>query len=181
MRSHGYDINDVENCTTVSRTRQDISKYKHTKVGRKILERANKHLAEMREEFLKNDDFLNPRVEKPVEFEISDYDTAKKNSIYPQRTEETVREDPAPEPETPTQVPKVKQEPSEETPKQPSTKIPRALKNLESSLDGKQWECTENHGHRLRGRTTGVQDEAEYQDNWDNTISVENTKTPKED
>ena len=29
---HGYDIYDIENCTTVSRTRADIRKYKHTKV-----------------------------------------------------------------------------------------------------------------------------------------------------
>ena len=135
----------------------------------------------MREEFLKNEDFLNPRLEKPVEFKITDNDTAKKNSIYPQKMEETVIEDLAPKPETPTQVPEVKQEPSEETPKQPSTKIPRALKNLKSSLDGKQWECTENHGRRLRVRTTEVQDGAEYQDSWDNTIPIENTKTPKED
>ena len=43
MRSHGYHIYDIDNCTTVSRTRQDIRKYKHTKVERKILERAKKH------------------------------------------------------------------------------------------------------------------------------------------
>ena len=47
-----------------------------------LLEQANKHLAEMREEFLKNDDFQNPRLEKPEKFEITDYDTAKKNSPY---------------------------------------------------------------------------------------------------
>jgi len=82
-RSHGYDLYDIKNCTTVSRTRQDIRKYKHTKIEREILERANKHLADMRREFLKNNDFQNPRLEKPVEFEIKDYDTAVKNSKYP--------------------------------------------------------------------------------------------------
>ena len=67
--------------------------------------------------------------------------------------EETLREDPIPEPETPTQEAEVKQEPLEETPKQQSTKIPRALKNLESSL-GKKWEFTEDHRRRIRVRTT---------------------------
>ena len=130
---------------------------------------------------MKNEDYQNPKIDKPVKFEITDYDKAKKTSIYPQEPEETVIGGPAPDPEEPTQVPEIKQEPPEETPKQPSTKIPRALKDLESSLDGKQWECKENHGRRLRDKTTGVQDEAEYQDNWDNTIPVENTETPKED
>ena len=82
-RSHGYDLYDIKNCTTVSRTRQDIRKYKHTKIEREILERANKHLAEMRQEFLKSD-FHNPNLEKPVEFEIKDYDDAVKKSEYKQ-------------------------------------------------------------------------------------------------
>jgi hypothetical protein len=38
-RSHGYDLYDIENCTTVSRTRNDIRKYKHTKVVREFLAR----------------------------------------------------------------------------------------------------------------------------------------------
>ena len=63
--------------------RNDIRKYKHTKIEREILERANKHLAEMRREFLKSD-FQNAAMEKPVEFEIKDYDEALKNSKYPQ-------------------------------------------------------------------------------------------------
>ena len=53
----------------------------------------------MRREFLKNDDFQNPRIEKPVEFEIKDYDTAIKNSQHLQ----IVRENPTPDPEVPTQ------------------------------------------------------------------------------
>merc|ERR1712030_309336 len=83
-RSHGYHLYDIKNCTTVSRTRQDIGKYKHTKIEREILERANKHLAEMRREFLKSD-FQNPNMEKPVEFEMSDYDKAVKTSPHPQQ------------------------------------------------------------------------------------------------
>ena len=42
------------------------------------------HRSHMRREFLKNDDFQNPEMEKPVEFEIKDYDTAVENSKYPQ-------------------------------------------------------------------------------------------------
>ena len=147
-RSHGYDIYDIKNCTTVSRTRQDIRKYKHTKIEREILERANKHLSDMRREFLKNDDFQNPRLEKPVEFEIKDYDNAVKNSPFPQM----VKENPITEPGKSTQNPKIKQEPLEpldETPKPQHTKVPRALRNLESNLDGKAWECTKTHGSRL--------------------------------
>ena len=68
-REHGYDIYDIENCTTVSRTRQDIRKYKHTKVEWKLLEKANKHLAKMRREFMKNENFKDPRMEKPIELE----------------------------------------------------------------------------------------------------------------
>ena len=116
-RSHGYDIYDIENCTTVSRTRHDIRKYKHTKIERTILERANKHLAEMREEFLKNDGFQNSRFESPVEFEISDYDDAVKNSPYPQTLEKETVVTPEPllatQPETTQQNPQVKQEPME--------------------------------------------------------------------
>ena len=63
-RAHGYHINDIKNCTTVSSTRQDIRKYKHTKVEWKLLEKANKHLAEMRREFMKNENFQDPRHSK---------------------------------------------------------------------------------------------------------------------
>jgi hypothetical protein len=143
-RSHGYDMYDIKNCTTVSRTRQDIHKYKHTKIEREILERANKHLAEMRREFLKNDDFQNPRMEKPVEFEIKDYDTAVETSKYPQ----TEIRKPEPTTEEPAQEPEIKQEPLEETttstsPEAPipsNTKVPMALRKLQSNLDGKAWE-----------------------------------------
>merc|ERR1712030_76112 len=90
----------------------DIRKYKHTKIEREILERANKHLAEMRREFIKSD-FHNAEVEKPVEFEITDYDKALKNSIYPQNRPEIPSTTPSPTPgEEPTE-PKIKQEPTE--------------------------------------------------------------------
>ena len=183
-RSHGYDLYDIKNCTTVSRTRQDIRKYKHTKIEREILERANKHLADMRREFLKSD-FQNPRMEKPVEFEIKDYDTAVKNSIYPQAEVRT----PVPTPEAPSQEPEIKQEPVEEatTPISPevtqpvSPKIPMALRKLQSNLDGKAWECTDTHRPRLRVRTTGIQEEDEYQDHWDNIVPAEKNEIPEEE
>ena len=69
----------------------------------------------------------------------------------------------------------------DETPKPQHTKVPRALRNLESNLDGKAWECTETHGSRLIVRTTEIQEEEEYQDSWDNTISMEDHETAEED
>ena len=139
----------------------------------------------MRREFLKNDDFQNPRMEKPVEFEIKDYDTAVENSKYPQTEIRT----PEPTPEEPSQEPEIKQEPLEETTtpispevtKPASTKVPMALRKLQSNLDGKAWECTDTHRPRLRVRTTGIQNEDEYQDNWNNTIPAENNETTEED
>ena len=116
-------------------------------------------------------------MEKPVEFEIKDYDTAIKNSQYPQ----IVRENPTPNPKVPTQDPEIKQEPLEETPNPQSTKILRALRNLESNIEGKAWECTETHRQRLRARKTGIHKEEEYQDNWENMIPAENIKTAEED
>ena len=167
---------DIKNCTTVSRTRQDIRKYKHTKIEREILERANKHLAEMRREFLKSD-FHNPNMEKPVEFEIKDYDTAIKNSKHPMdmtpMTPPSTTSDPEPE---------IKKETEEETAAPPSPanpapatpKVSRMLQNLKSNLDGRAWECTDTHRPRLRVKTTGINEEDEYLDHWDNTIPVEN-------
>ena len=138
----------------------------------------------MRREFLKSD-FQNPRMEKPVEFEIKDYDTAVKNSKYPQAEIRT----PVPTPVAPSQEPEIKKEPVEEatTPINPevtepvSTKIPMALRKLQSNLDGKAWECTDTHRPRLRVRTTGIQEEDEYQDNWDNTVPAEKNEIPEEE
>ena len=60
--SHGYDIWDVEKCTTVSRTQAHIRKFKHTKVEHKLLQAAHEHIEAMRKEFFKpeNKDFLPP-------------------------------------------------------------------------------------------------------------------------
>ena len=188
-RSHGYDLYDIKNCTTVSRTRQDIRKYKHTKIEREILERANKHLADMRREFLKSD-FQNPNMEKPVEFEIKDYDAAVKNSIHPQPKVSTPAPTPvAPAPVTPAPGPEIKKEPMEEatTPTSPEVaeptraKLPMALRKLQSNLDGKAWECTDTHRPRLRVRTTGVQESDEYLDHWDNTVPAEENEILEEE
>ena len=161
-RSHGYDLYDIKNCTTVSRTRQDIRKYKHTKIEREILERANKHLGEMNREFMKSD-FYNLNSDKPAEFEIKDYDEAIKNNKHPMDT--------TPSPRPSNSEPEIKKEPEEEgTPStiEAPTESPaadtapassrgsRLLKNLESNLDGKAWACNDTHGRRLRVRTTAI-------------------------
>ena len=196
-RSHGYDIYDIKNCTTVSRTRQDIRKYKHTKIEREILERDNKHLAEMRREFLKNNNFQNPRMEKPVKFETKDYDTAVKNSKYPQQTPEnhqTPTEEPAQEKpqeqvarQKPTEETTAPNNPETPTPNTPGTTTPSdtksslAQRRLGTGLDGNYWQCKESHGRRLRVRTTGLQEEEEYMDSWDNTIPVDGNEVEKQD
>ena len=48
------------------------------------------------------------------------------------------------------------------------------VRNLKSDLDGKAWECTDTHRPRLRVKTTGINEEDEYYDHWDNTIPLEN-------
>ena len=187
-RSHGYDLYDIKNCTTVSRTRSDIRKYKHTKIEREILERANKHLAEMRREFLKSD-FHNAEVEKPVEFEMSDYDKALKTSIYPPNRPETPTTTPSPNPGEEPSEPKIKQEPTEATTtpnipeeSQPTVqKLPAAVRRLQSNLDGKAWECTETHRPRLRVKTTGIKEEEEYMGSWDNTIPAKEDAQPQKE
>ncbi len=186
-RAHGYDIYDIENCTTISRTRHDIRKFKHTKVERHILERANKHLAEMRREFLKSD--FN-HADKPAEFTMEEYDKAVKDSKYPQPT--TNEQPPiSPEiPEIPTTKNEVKteepkqEEPSQETstnpeqkPQELSTpKVPKPSaeeRRLKSNLDGGYWQCNQEHGRRLRVRTTKVHNEEDLDNTWDNISYLE--------
>ena len=92
-------------------------------------------------------------------------------------------------PAEPTPEPKIKQEPAEEviTPTTPevtqpkSAKIHPALRKLQSNLDGKAWECTDTHRPRFRVRTTGVLQEDEYLDHWDNTIQAEKIETLEEE
>ena len=195
-RSHGYDIYDIENCTTVSRTRHDIRKFKHTKVERYILERANKHLAEMRKEFLKSD-FNLPNAEKPAEFEMEDYDKAVKESNYPQPKanerpaiptedpkEPNIKEEPKPSPKQESSNPETSEDPSlapteTNTPKDPKPSL--AKRRLDTNLDGGYWHCEEQHGRRLRVRTTELEEEEELKDSWDNIIHMEQTQEEKEE
>ena len=185
-RSYGYDIYDIENCTTVSRTRQDIWKYKHTKIEREILEKANKHLVDMRREFMKNGHFRSQYTQPPVEFEIRDYDDVVKNSPHkptedPKPTEATTLQSTpeAPAEQTADNTP-IKTEPQDQVEQPKNTKCRRELKNLETGLNGPSWECTENHGRCLRVKTTGIEDKTEYQDSWNNTVPIQETENPED-
>ena len=142
----------------------------------------------MRREFLKSD-FQNAEMEKPVEFEMSDYDKALKNSKYPQTQIQTPTSTPAPDTAEKTPEPEIKKEPVEApatltTPEvnQPTVqKLPASVKRLQSNLDGKAWECTDTHRPRLRVKTTGIQEEEEYMESWDNTIPAEEYTQPKKE
>ena len=56
-----------------------------------------------------------------------------------------------------------------ETPKR--TRVSRELKNLKSDLDGPSWECTTDHGRRLRVRRVGLEEECN--DSWNNVILLD--------
>ena len=58
--AHGYDIYDVENCTHVTRTRNDIRKFKHGKMERIAMEQINENLGKIRHEYMKNRKFVSP-------------------------------------------------------------------------------------------------------------------------
>ena len=136
----------------------------------------------MRRKFLKSD-FHAPNADTPPEFEIKDYDDA-------QKTQKTTKPpvDMTPLPRSSNMEPAIKEEPTETT-IPPPTETPaetpagtqepaapkgsRMLKKLESNLDGKAWACTDTHKRRLRVRTTGIEEEDEYYDHWDNTVELE--------
>ena len=147
----------------------------------------------MRREFLKSD-FHNAATEKPVEFEIKDYDEALKNSEYPQKKNQTPEPQTATAPAETPQEPTIKQEPVEvdtpttitppttqEIPLPTTPKIPAAVRRLQSNLDGQAWGCSDTHGPRLRVRTTGVEEEEEYLDSWNNIVPAHEHEQPKED
>ena len=192
--AHGYDIYDVENCTTVTRTREDIRKYKHTKIERELLEVAHKHLHAMRKEFLKNDRFHNEGSDAPVEFEMSDYDTAKRNSPYLSEQEFTEDEvipdgmeptrahlDQRPIPEAHDDVhaeQKIKQEPNPEAKVEPHPteppKVSNEAKKLQGKLNGPYWTCSENHGRRsYKVSEIETTDETAFKKTWDNVIKLD--------
>ena len=183
--SHGYDIYDIENCTTVSRTRADIKKYKHMKIECKLLEKAHEHLGAMRREFQKNNDFQNPDLDPQVEFDLSDYDKAVKEPRYLRMTQEPFVETPTVS--EPSETPEIKQEPIEEetiieppiakTAPKPATRISKEARNLEYTLDGPKWECTENHGRRLRYRTNLLEEEEGTWESGDNIKQLGDPET----
>ena len=122
----------------------------------------------------------------PVEFQMGDYDDAVRTSPHPQTENQRPATTNTPDtlPETPVvpenESPHIKQEPQIETTPPKSTKGQRELKNLDSKLDGHTWECTETHRPRLRVRTTGVEEESEYQDSWNNIVPIPETETQEE-
>ena len=146
---------------------------------------------------MKNTDFQNPRIEKPVEFEIKDYDTAVRESIYPQQTPEkrpTTTEKPTQEkpqekesnskPKEETITPEIPEDPlpnTTETATPSDSKASLAQRRIGTGLDGNYWQCTESHGWRLRVRTTTLQEEEEYRDSWDNTILVDDLEAQERD
>ena len=126
---------------------------------------------------------------------MEDYDKAVRESKYQQpRVDE--------KPTTPTEVPKEpiikeeqnpspkqeepspkQEEPSQETPTEPlptptetiTEKTPKpslAERRLGTNLDGGYWQCEEQHGRRLRVRTTEVTDGDELKDSWDNIANI---------
>ena len=132
----------------------------------------------MNREFLKSD-FYNPHNNKPVEFEIKDYDEAlklKRPSDIPPATrspiiEPEIKQEPMDD-STPTitEIPATNPTPAPTTSK--SSKGSRELKNLDSGLDGKAWGCSTNHGRRLIVRTTKMNEEEEYSEHWNNTTLI---------
>ena len=106
QRAHRYDIYNIENCTIVSKTRPDIRKFKHTKAERKILEVAHKHLSEMIKEFMRDDTFRTVNSAPPVEFELTDYDSAVKNA--PIRPDASTQKKISQQPKTNRQSPRLR-------------------------------------------------------------------------
>ena len=183
--SHRFDIYDIQNCTYVTRTRKDIRKYKHTKVERKIMDRANKHLAEMREEFMKNKRFIGPGFEVPPEFELNGYIDKPRTPLRhegrtkpePQpNTQETQQEQtteqPTPRVDTQAELPgTVEPTPTGPPPEQKRTKPSRELSRLQSDLNGIAWQCDSSHRPR-RYRNERIWEE-DPRNSWDNTEPID--------
>ena len=150
---------------------------------------------------MKNDRFHNGDLDAPVEFEMSDYDEAKRNSPHAQEPDAILPKEPdalrpTTEETTPLQDPIIKQEPTtedkndltphtetgpSETPPAPRRRISRKVEKLKSNLDGPSWECKGTHGRRsFRVTKTGLETGPDYQGTWDNVIEIEDTKTPQE-
>ena len=146
---------------------------------------------------MKNDRFHNSDSQIPVEFEMSDYDKAKRDSPY--LSEQEFSDDEVLPPgmtasrphleqkikqETPPEEPKIKQEPSSENQNEaPETTTPKEsgeVKKLKDSLNGPYWGCRGTHGRRRLDVTkTEVEQDLEFKRTWDNVINLDET-TPQE-
>ena len=150
----------------------------------------------MREEFMKNDRFHNNGLDAPVEFDMSDYDTAKRNSPYlsEQQFSENEVIPPGMEVTRPHLDQKIKQEPAPEDQQEPTSedlegpkatatpKLSNEARKLQDNLNGPYWTCKESHGRRsLRVQTTKENDETAFKGTWDNVITMDAINTPEED
>lgn len=144
--------------------------------------------SDMRKEFMKDDTFKSPDIASPPEFDITDYDTAKKSAPERVDTPETnetqpqVKNHPRPTQEgTPNDhTPLAETEPQPQPTQTSKERISREVINLDSGLNGPAWEFKEMHGRRLRVRTTWIHEkqEAPY-DSWDNTFSIRESNIPE--
>ena len=110
-----------------------------------------------------------------MEFEVpQDYDQNKVSSPAAQQALDKdlqpAEVEPQPQEELPQQPPLEEDQPKivelpVENPKPPRRS--QELKNLDLDLDGPSWTCKEEHGRRLRVRTTGIHE------SWDNVIHIQ--------
>ena len=154
----------------------------------------------MRKEFLKNDRFHNNGSDAPVEFDMSDYDTAKRNSPYlsEQHFSENEVIPPGMEVIRPHLEQKIKQEPTSEDQNEPkqeptsedldepkATVTPRLsneVKKLKDDLNGPYLTCKESHGrHSYKVTKIEADDETAFKGTWDNVIILDEVNTSEED
>ena len=143
------------------------------------MEQANKHLAEMRAEFMKNEKFIGPGFEVPPEFDLEGYvDTPRAPLRHEGQTEpqentmdtqqEQPTEQPAPQNEAQAEAPgTIEPTPTEPLPDQIRTRPSKELSRLHSNLDGIAWQCELSHKPR-RYKNMRIWVDEPY-NTWDNT------------
>ena len=155
------------------------------------MERANKYLAEMREEFMKNKQFIGPGFKVPPEFKLKGYDdeprtplrhegwTEPEPELRPDTQEthqEHTTEQPTPQVDAQAELPgTIEPTPTEPLPEQNRTKPSAALKRLQSDLNGISWQCDSPH-RPCRYRNSMItqwNSEGDLQNSWDNTKPVD--------
>ena len=140
---------------------------------------------------MKNDRFHKSDSQIPVEFEMSDYDKAKRDSPFLSEQDFSDEETVPPgmvaarphleqksNQEPPLEDPEIKQEPSSEIKIEPaestSPKVSREVKKLKGNLNGTYWGCKGNHGRRRLDVTkTVVDQDLEFKRTWDNVINLD--------